>query len=408
VHVLFPKARTLVLPAATSTIGRQGADLTLDGDPTMSRVHAELTLAAGNLTVRDRGSHNGTWRNGVRTEAALLADGDVLRVGGTFLLYRVEAVELDDAPLPGLSGVSPRMRAFRAVAAAAASTRATVLLLGETGTGKSAAARAIHAASGRRGELIQVNCAAIPESTAEAALFGHRAGAFTDARTDAPGFFRAAERGTLFLDELAELSPASQARLLVAVETGRITPVGSATSQPVDVRIVAATNRDVPAAVLAGTFRADLHARIAEVTLTLPPLRERREDLLPLLAAQLGRDAPPLTADAVDLLLRHPWPYNVREVEKLAGELRIRCQGQDAIGPGLLGERFQAAAPAGRPPADPPPVDLDGPPDRETLTGWLREAEGNVAELSRRVGRSTKQIYRWCARWGIEPAGFRR
>ncbi|MDP2316349.1 MAG: sigma 54-interacting transcriptional regulator [Pseudomonadota bacterium] len=408
-HVLFPRARSHLLATGPTTIGRTDAALTFADDRALSRAHAELTLAEGRLHVRDLASHNGSWRNGLRIEHAPLVDGDVLRLGDTFLLYRIEPVELIDADVPSLLGVSPAIRALRADIARVAPTRATVVLLGETGTGKSLAARAIHAASGRRGEFVQVNCAAIPESVAESLLFGHKAGAFTDAKTDSPGVFRAANRGTLFLDEVGLLSPATQARLLLALDSGEITPVGATTPVAVDVRVVVATNEDLSAAVAARSFRADLYGRLAEVTLQIPPLRQRREDLLPLLASALGPRSPPLTVATVGTLLGWHWPYNVREIEKLASELRIRGEGLRELGPELLGERFTEATPVESAALrDEARADTDGPPDRDTLVEWLRDVEGNVSELGRRVGRSTKQIYRWCSRYALDPAQYRR
>lgn len=368
-------------------------------DPAMSSRHAEVTVGA-HVTVRDLGSKNGTWRQGVRLTEAALDDGDVVRLGDSFFLYRVEPVELIDADVPGLVGVSPAMRALRAELAAAAPTRATLMLLGETGTGKTVAARAAHAMSGRGGAFVHVNCAAIPESVAESTLFGHKAGAFTDAKTDSPGLFRVAHRGTLFLDEIGLLSPTSQGRLLVAIESGQITPVGGTAPVPVDIRFIVATNDD-PADT--SRFRGDLYARLADLRVTFPPLRSRREDLLPLFRRWLP--APPLTADAVDMLFRWHWPYNVREVEKLTTELRIRSEGLREIGVDLLFGRLEPPDPDEPPP---PPIAIEGPPDRETLIALLRSVNGNVSELARRVGRSTKQIYRWCSQLGVNPEDYRR
>lgn len=392
-HRLFPTVSSHPL-SGTVRFGRR----LFTDDPAMSTEHAEITVG-GHVTVRDLGSKNGTWRHGARLAEAVLDDGDVLRMGDSFFLYRIEPVELDDADVPGLLGVSPAIRGLRAGLAAAAPTRATLMLLGETGTGKTVAARAIHTLSGRRGEFIHVNCAAIPESVAESTLFGHKAGAFTDARTDSPGLFRAAHRGTLFLDEIGLLSPTSQGRLLVAIESGQVTPVGGTTPVPVDVRILVATNDDPRDT---SRFRSDLYARLADMTFTFPPLRARREDLLPLFRRWLP--SPPFTADAVHLLLNWHWPYNVREVEKLATELRIRTDGLREIGANLLSGRFDPPDPDKPAPA---PVALQAPPDRETLISLLRSVGGNVSELARRVGRSTKQIYRWCAALGINPDEYR-
>lgn len=405
-HTIFPGSGSVVLRPGSLAIGREPGEgqHAFSADRAMSRMHARVRLSDGTVAVEDAGSHNGTRVNGERVAAARLHDGDILRLGDTFLLYRVEPTELLDAEVPGLAGHAPAVRRLRATLAQFAPTKATVVLLGETGTGKSAAARGLHALSGRRGELVHVNAAAIPEAMAESLLFGHKAGAFTDARADQPGWFRAAQRGTLFLDEVGLLSLATQARLLLAIETSTVTPVGAITPVPVDVRIVVATNEDLAASVAEGRFRADLYARLAEVSLVLPPLRERREDVLPLFLRALGRDAAGLHPDLVALLLGWHWPYNVREIEKLAGELLVRGEGIAALGPEILEGRLDAPAAMPRTSTEP---DGEAPPDRERLIELLREVDGNVSELARRTGRSTKQVYRWCARWSVEPGEYR-
>lgn len=401
-HRLFPATHTLVLSKPQS-LGRT----TWPDDAAMSSRHAEATVDGDQLRIRDLGSKNGTWWCGVRVDEAVLRDGDVVRLGNSLFLFRLEPVELVDAVVPTLIGASPAMRHLRADLTRAAPTKATVLLRGETGTGKTLAARALHTLSQRRGPFVHVNCAAIADGLAESTLFGHKAGAFTGARDESEGFFRGAHRGTLFLDEVGLLSASSQARLLVALESGQVTPLGSTTPIPVDVRVVVATNEDIEDT---SRFRKDLYGRLAELTVKLPPLRERKEDVLPLLARALGKHAPPLTPDAADLLLRWSWPHNVREVEKLATELAIRGEGLRALGAELLLDRF-VAAPL---PADTgdrsaaPGERVDGPPDRDTLVGLLEKAGGNVTELARQVGRSTKQVYRWCKQYGLDPEQFRR
>lgn len=214
------------------------------------------------------------------------------------------------------------MVAVRAFAARAAEVDAPVLLSGETGTGKTLVARWIHDRSVRRdGPFVAVNCAAIPEGLFESELFGHRRGAFTGADADHPGLFALASGGTLLLDEVAELDPSRQAKLLTALEDGEVRPVGGRRTEPVDVRVVAATSRDLPAAVAAGAFRRDLYHRLALLLWTLPPLRERGDDAL-LLARRLlrrfglrhGVSDPVLDEAAAAFIRRHPWPGNVREL----------------------------------------------------------------------------------------------
>jgi DNA-binding NtrC family response regulator len=276
------------------------------------------------------------------------------------------------------------------------------MLLGETGTGKTIAARAIHELSGRKGPFVHVNGAAIPDTMAESLLFGHKAGSFSDARSDSPGWFRSANGGTLFLDEVGLLSPATQARLLLAVESRSVTPLG-ASPVPVDVRLIVATNEDLAAAISAGRFRSDMYARLDGVSLTLPPLRDRKEDILPLLRLHLS-SSPPMSAALVEQLLCWHWPFNVRELEKVAFTLQIRGESLPVWGPELLEDRLSFSSPAE---AMESPGLGEGPPDREQLIELLRGVRGNVSELARQVQRSTKQIYRWCARHGLDPAHYR-
>lgn len=198
-----------------------------------------------------------------------------------------------------------------------------ILLLGETGSGKDVIARCLHAASGRSGPLVAVNCAALPESLADTELFGHVRGAFTGADRSRDGLIVQAHGGMLLLDEVGDLGPAVQAKLLRVVEDGAVRRVGSNAVVPVDVRIVAATNRDLAAAIAAGRFRSDLYHRLAGVTLTVPPLRERPEDIEPLArwflaeaAAERRAPAPRLSDAAIARLAARPWPGNVRELRQ--------------------------------------------------------------------------------------------
>jgi len=224
----------------------------------------------------------------------------------------------------------PMQEIFRTVSMVAP-LRTTVLITGESGTGKELIAKALHYQSPRASRsLTAINCAAIPETLIESELFGHERGSFTDAVARKPGQFELAHQGTIFLDEIAELHPSMQAKLLRVIETGQFIRVGGTKPIEVDVRIVAATNQDLAHAIDAGTFRADLYYRLNVVALHLPPLRERREDL-PLLikhftrakAAELGIKERVFTAEAIDRLLRYRWPGNVRELENLIERLLV-------------------------------------------------------------------------------------
>ena len=333
-RLLFSKEDGVVQAAArplalgTLRIGRGVPvdEVCLAQDSQASREHAAIVVGAGQPPrLRDLGSSNGTFVNGVRLSAALrpgevvLRDGDVLRVGGTLFLFREEPAALwsaPDTPSRTLLGQSPAMRRLRRELAVVAPSLATVLLLGESGTGKEVTARALHELSGVKGPLVAVNCAAIPESLAESQLFGHVAGAFTGAK-EQPGCFRAAHGGTLFLDEVGELPLTLQPKLLRALEEGAVTPVGSVVPLPCRPRLIAATNRDLETAVSDGKVRGDLFARLAEIVLRLPPLRERREDILLILREALGPSTPPLTPRLAEALLLHPWPFNVRELHNV-------------------------------------------------------------------------------------------
>lgn len=235
-------------------------------------------------------------------------------------------------------GDSPKIKTIIESARRAANSDASILLLGESGTGKELFARAIHAASPRaKGPLIAVNCAGIPESLIESELFGYEKGAFTDAKRSKPGRFQLANHGTLFLDEVGELSPSAQASLLRALETRRIEPLGGVRSQPVDIRVIAATNRALPRLIQEGRFREDLYYRLNVCQLEVPPLRDRREDIAPLLQAfldearrQRGARLQRCTADAIALLQAYAWPGNVREVHNLVEWLTITCHETQA------------------------------------------------------------------------------
>jgi two-component system, NtrC family, response regulator AtoC len=248
-------------------------------------------------------------------------------------------------------GIGPRMQSVFRVMAKVAAVDATVLVTGESGTGKELVARAIHRRSRRaRGPFVAVNCSAIPSGLVESEFFGHEKGAFTDARESRPGRFEQARGGTLFLDEIGDLSLDAQAKLLRALQEREVTRVGGTRPQKVDVRVIAATNRDLDRAVRQGSFREDLFWRINVVTLKLPPLRERREDL-PLLIdhlldrfnRELGLAVRSMSAEARALLLAYDWPGNVRELENTLCRAMILCEGQaltaSDLPPRVRGER---------------------------------------------------------------------
>ena len=263
------------------------------------------------------------------------------------------------APAPALPGLLGQSRAMQAVFAAirkAATTRATVLISGESGTGKELAARAVHYSSARAAApFVPVNCGSIPESLLESELFGHVKGAFTGAFEARAGFFQTADGGTIFLDEISNTSLAMQARLLRVLQDGDTYMVGSARPRCVDVRVVAATNKDLRTLVKAGVFREDLFFRLNVITIPMPPLRERADDVL-LLAAhfacefaeELGRSTPVFSDEALQTLRNYSWPGNVRELENVVQRLVVMIDGDRINAPDLPSfMRFSVLRPAG-------------------------------------------------------------
>ena len=254
----------------------------------------------------------------------------------------IAPASMSETATHALVGDGAAMQKLRATIRTVAPTRTTVLVLGETGTGKELVARAIHAASPRaERRFVAVNCAAIPAPLLESELFGHVRGAFTDAVRDKPGLFEDADGGTLFLDEVGELPLPLQAKILRALQESEIRRVGDTDAIKVDVRLVAATLRDLPAEVAAGRFREDLYYRLAVVPLAVPPLRERAEDIPQLARFFAERHAArhkrqvALTDDAAQLLARQPWPGNVRDLENVVERAVVLAEGP-AIDAGFL------------------------------------------------------------------------
>lgn len=407
-------------------VGRGIEDgISLPLDSSVSRIHATFHRdPTGKLHVVDEGSRNGTLVNGCRKPKAQLADGDVIGIGDSYLIVRAMPPELCDAPVPALVGVSPAIHAVRAAVFEAGPTTATVLLLAESGCGKEVAARALHEISRRSGLFVTVNCSAIPESLAESQFFGQVAGAFTGA-TSRPGLFRAAHGGTLFLDEIGDLPLAIQPKLLRVLEEHAVLPVGATESIPVDVRVIAATNQDIVVGIAKQRFRGDLYARLAQLEVRLCPLRDRREDVLLLLAHALGAKTPRLTSRLAEALLLYDWPFNVREVFSVAQQLQIRAAGADLFDLPLVADRIRPSAASGSlqrsqsPPCAPTTLptpasetnsddDREAVPSRVDLEAMLEAHHGVVAVVARMVRRSRKQVYRWIASHGLDVRHYRQ
>ncbi len=307
-----------------------------------------------------------------------------------------------DYPVNGIVGRSPAMgRVFERVDRVAP-TNTTVLILGESGTGKELVARALHEQSNRRdGPLIAVNCAAIPESLIEAELFGHEKGAFTGADATREGLVESASAGTLFLDEIAELPAAAQARLLRVLQESEIRRVGASHSRQVDIRLVAATHRDLQTLVSRGEFREDLYFRINVMEIRLPPLRERGEDipelarfLLEKACRRLNRPAMEFSEEALRQIMNHGWPGNVRELENVIERAVILADGGTVTADDL-------ALPGRTAPADNNALNLSL---EDYFREFVRAHEGELTEteLARRLGISRKALWEKRQRLGIQ------
>ena len=303
----------------------RGCDLALSDDRVSGR-HVTIRAVESRFVVRDLGSTNGSWYEGSRITELTVPAGSTLLIGKTALRIEPEAQPLDLPPSQArrfgeLVGESLAIREVFAVLERVAASDATLLVEGETGTGKELVARAVHEASARRrGPFVAVDCGALPEGLLESELFGHVRGAFTGAANARAGTIRRAHGGTLFLDELGRISPTVQARLLRVLEERVVRPLGGDAETEVDVRVIAASRDDLDAEVAAGRFRPDLLYRLAVVRVVLPPLRSRREDL-PVLVRELVRrrgfvDEVPAGA-GLDRLLAHAWPGNVRELRNV-------------------------------------------------------------------------------------------
>ncbi len=262
-------------------------------------------------------------------------------------LARPRAFRSTSVSAAGIVGVTGGLADAWALTKRAAGFDADVLLTGESGTGKERFAQAIHQISGRSGRFVAVNCAAIPEGLAESLLFGHVKGAFTGAHADTTGVFSQASGGTLFLDEVGEFSESIQVKLLRALQTGEVQPLGSETSKSVDVRIVSATSRDLPERMRLGQFREDLYYRLAVIPIALPPLRERCADIEPLIGhflslftAQHQVGALQISSEAVALLVGAAWPGNVRQLQNTIERLVVLCDGEE-IGAELVRRETQ-------------------------------------------------------------------
>lgn len=385
-----------------SVIGRDPSCATILASVEVSRRHAEIAVAGPLAIVRDLDSRNGVVVDGRRVREAPLELGTVVRLGDWLgLVTSIEGGGFGPIADNWLGGRT--LRDAIEPARRVAPTDLPVIAEGETGSGKEGLSRAIHAWSGRTGAFVAVNCAALPTNLVEAELFGYRRGAFTGAERANPGVFRTAHHGTLLLDEILDLPPDVQAKLLRVLEQREVHPLGESRPVPVDVRVVAATQESLADAVAKKRFRADLLARLDGVTVKLPPLRQRREDVVPLflhvLADLSGNRPPQVDAKLLESLCLYDWPLNVRELVLLARRLLALHAGETVLRRAMLPDRMQTcsntdsaafAQSSGR--AKRTPTDDDA--EFERLVESLRAHGGSVARAAEAMGISRHRAYR--------------
>jgi DNA-binding NtrC family response regulator len=407
------------LPPIGAVIGAErGCDVVLT-DPAVSRRHCSVVPAPTGFAITDLGSRNGTTIDGVAVSKVTAPPGVVIRLGKTLiqLLPADEAVAIPPSEADrfgNLHGASPAMRQVFAVLERASKSDAPILLIGESGTGKELAARAVHDASPRADEpFVVFDCGASSETLIESDLFGHVRGAFTGAAADRQGAFAAAAGGTLFLDEIGDLPIALQPKLLRMLEAGEVVPLGGRKPERHDVRVVAATHRDVFGEVARGGFRGDLYYRLAVVEVHLPPLRQRHDDLgrlVPLFLERAGRSdlAAQVAGSAVlDKLARYHWPGNVRELRNVITRAVALAAPDDTIASIPILLRPTTSAPDAEPAirADRPfheaKDDHVARFEREYLTDLVRRADGNLSQAARLAGLERKFLYKLLERAGL-------
>jgi DNA-binding NtrC family response regulator len=395
-----------------------GADPAADvplSDAAVSRRHCTIVPTDGGFEVADLGSRNGTFLDGARITSATVPVGAVLRVGTTLIQLMPDEVTVEIPPsqassFGALYGESTAMRQVFSVLERASVSDASILFIGESGTGKELAARAVHDHSRRSGgPFVVFDCGASTETLIESDLFGHRKGAFTGAVADRPGAFALADGGTLFLDEIGDLPLPLQPKLLRLLEAGEVTPLGAQKSERHQVRVVAATHRNLWDEVGRGAFRGDLYYRLGVVEVHLPPLRQRPSDIPELVRRFLaahGASTDDLAGPNLDRLSAYHWPGNVRELRNvIARAVALSAPGTPLsrmpimLRAGAQPERRSAEA--DRPFAE-AKAEVVGRFEKEYLEDLLRRSGGNMAEAARRAGLERKYLYRLLERVGID------
>jgi len=404
-------------------------------DPTVSRRHAEIRRGKDGVILRDLGSTNGTFVGQVRAKEVYLGPDTHFRVGRTELHFKPDDEIIDVEPssedhFENLVGNSVAMREVFGILERVAPTDLTVLILGETGTGKELASRAVHSRSKRnQGPLVVFDCGAAPDNLIESELFGHQRGAFTGAVEARPGVFEMAHGGTIFLDEIGELPLDLQPKLLRVLEQREVRRVGASKTKPIDVRVVAATNRNLREEVDAGRFREDLYYRLAVVQMAMPPLRDRLEDLDRLAQHLLTRsshntDIQSIDPEVLHIFSSYHWPGNVRELNNVIERSLPFCDGTVITIDGLpdslrsgSGETYSGTTSTSPIPlsqhsavsTDPGPAlpfkdakdQIIEAFERQYVEDLLDRHEGNVSKAARAADMDRKSITRLMKKHGI-------
>jgi DNA-binding NtrC family response regulator len=397
----------------------EGVELVVE-DAMVSRRHVTVQAVPGGFLVVDQNSTNGTFYENSRITQAIVGPGSVLRVGRTSVVLRpadsAEAIEPSPRQAFGdLDGVSVGMRRLFAILEQVAPTESTVLVEGETGTGKELVAWAVHQASPRRsGSFVVFDCGAVPRELIESELFGHVRGAFTGATADRPGAFMRADGGTIFLDELNALPFELQPKLLRALESRAVKPVGSDALRSINVRVIAACSSDLAAEVQQGKFRSDLFYRLSVVHVRIPPLRRRREDIAPVVGRLLSRlgitDPGEIAGPNLDRLLGHSWPGNVRELRN-AIERAVALAGTHSpkfsdlrlqIGPAAQRDELQVRTETTYAEAK---EQLTGAFEKRYLSDLMERCKGNISLASRVSGLDRKHLKKLLRRHGLLAGG---
>jgi DNA-binding NtrC family response regulator len=375
---------------------RETCDVVVE-DSQVSREHLELVVTRECVQVRDLGSKNGSFCKGVKFNDLMIGLGAVIVIGGTTLRIRANHSPEEGRHFGELVGRSPLMRKAFEKLERIASSESSLLIDGETGTGKEVCAVALHAASARAGKpFVVCDLAALPRTLVESELFGHVRGSFTGAERDRDGAFARANGGTILLDEIGELPLEAQPVLLRAIENRTVKPIGSQRYVPVDVRVIATTHRDLEHEVQHGRFRADLYYRLSVFRVTLPPLRERREDIPLLAASMLAASKLTLSDRALVALCNHDWPGNIRELRNAVERmLSLTGEGED-LDPALIGIGLARGS-----------RDHEG--FREARAVWERDyiarlierADGNVSRAARDAGLGRTHMYQLMKKYGI-------